>query len=246
MEGCAKLNKWSTDPIKKVAERLKTERNTKMTYAPNIEAENYLAEDSADLEPKHGTTVQAGWGAAKDMLKPKDKGGDYPTDFRFSEQAQLVRFLEDEPFAVYEQHWVDRTEGKRSFVCLEDDCPLCITAGDKPRPKFAFNIIVLSDGEPNVQIMTAPPSFARQLQAANDDPRRGPLTKFYWAIARTGSGNTTQYTLDRIRPADLAEEWEMDAEPIEEFASTAMKYDTTAIYVSPREELLKLARTLVS
>lgn len=217
-----------------------------MNYKPDVDADNYLAEDTEDTAPKHGTTVQAGWGAAASALKPKKESGDYPTDFRFSEQAQLVRFMEDEPFAVYEQHWIDRTEGKRSFVCLGDDCPLCTIAGDKPRPKFAFNVIVLSDGDPNVQILTAPPSFARQLQAANDDPRRGPLTKFYWAITRTGSGNTTQYTLDRIRPTDLADEWELDAEPIDAFASTAIKYDTTAVYVSPREELLKLARTLVS
>jgi hypothetical protein len=217
-----------------------------MINNPSVNAESYLAEDTVDVAPKIGTTVQAGWGAASAALKPKQESGDYPTDFRFSEQAQLVRFLEDEPFAVYEQHWIDRTEGKRSFVCLGDECPLCTIAGDKPRAKFAFNIIVLSNGEPNVQIMTAPPSFARQLQAANEDPRRGPLTKFYWAIARTGSGNTTQYTLDRVRATDLAEEWELDADDIDAFATTAVSYDTTAVYVSPREELLKLARTLVS
>jgi hypothetical protein len=216
-----------------------------MINTPSVDAESYLAEDTVDNIPAHGTTVQAGWGAAKDALKPK-KDSQYPTDFRFSEQAQLVRFLQDEPFAVYEQHWVDRTEGKRSFVCLGDECPLCTIAGDKPRPKFAFNIIVLSDGEPNVQILTAPPSFARQLQAANDDARRGPLTKYYWAIARTGSGNTTQYTLDRVRATDLAEEWELDADSIDEFAASAVSYDTSAVYVSPREELLTLARTLVS
>lgn len=215
-----------------------------MINRPNVSADDYLAEDSVETAPKHGTTVQAGWGAASAALKPKEKSGDYPTDFRFTEQAQLVRFMQDEPFAVYEQHWIDRTEGRRSFVCLGDECPLCTIAGDRPRPKFAFNIIVLSDGEPNVQILTAPPSFARQLQSANDDPRRGPLTKFYWAISRTGSGNTTQYTLDRVRATDLADEWELDATDIDAFAATAVSYDTTAVYVSPREELLKVARTL--
>lgn len=215
-----------------------------MINNPSVDAEYYLADDTVEATPTHGTTVQSGWAAAKDILKPKKDG--YPTDFRFSEQAQLVRFLQDDPFAIYEQHWIDRTEGKRSFVCLGDECPLCTIAGDKPRPKFAFNVIVLSDGEPNVQIMTAPPSFARQLQAANDDPRRGPLTKYYWAISRTGSGNTTQYTLDRVRATDLADEWELDAESIDDFAATAVSYDTSAVYVSPREELLELARTLVS
>lgn len=232
-------------PKTDVDESPETERY-QMINTPSVDASSYLAEDTVDNTPKHGTTVQSGWGAASAALKPKKESGDYPTDFRFAEQAQLVRFMQDEPFAVYEQHWVDRTEGKRSFVCLGDDCPLCTIAGDKPRAKFAFNIVVLSDGEPNVQILTAPPSFARQLQAANDDPRRGPLTKYYWAITRTGSGNTTQYMLDRVRPTDLAEEWELDADSIEEFVTTAMSYDTSAIYVSPREELLTLARTLVS
>lgn len=216
-----------------------------MINTPSVDAESYLAEDTAEATPKHGTTVQSGWAAASTMLKPK-KDSAYPTDFRFSEQTQLVRFLQDEPFAIYEQHWVDRTEGRRSFVCLGDECPLCTIAGDKPRPKFAFNVVVLSDGEPNVQILTAPPSFARQLQAANDDPRRGPLTKYYWAISRTGSGNTTQFTLDRVRATDLAEEWELDGEEVEAFAKSAVSYDASAIYVSPREEMLTLARTLVS
>jgi hypothetical protein len=216
-------------------------------YSPSVNADSYLAEDTVDIEPKHGTTVQSGWGAAASALKPKREAGDYPTDFRFSDQAQLVRFMQDEPFAVYEMHWIDAIkEGRRSFVCLGDECPLCTIAGDKPRPKFAFNIIVLSDGEPNVQIMTAPPSFARQLQAANDDPRRGPLTKYYWAVSRTGSGNTTQYTLDRVRGTDLADEWELDDESIIAFAATAVSYDKSAVYVSPREDLLKVARQLIS
>jgi hypothetical protein len=218
-----------------------------MNYSPSVNADSYLAEDTVDIAPKHGTTVQSGWGAAATALKPKREAGDYPTDFRFSEQAQLVRFMQDEPFAVYEMHWIDAIkEGRRSFVCLGDECPLCTIAGDKPRPKFAFNIIVLSDGEPNVQIMTAPPSFARQLQAANDDPRRGPLTKYYWAVSRTGSGNTTQYTLDRVRGTDLADEWELDDESIIAFAATAVAYDKSAVYVSPREDLLKVARQLIS
>jgi hypothetical protein len=217
-----------------------------MINSPSVDANNYLAEDTVDIAPKHGTTVQAGWGAAAAALKPKEKSGAYPTDFRFSESAQLVRFLQDEPFGVYEQHWIDRTEGRRSFVCLGDECPLCTIAGDKPRPKFAFNVVVLSDGEPNVQIMTTPPSFAKQLQAANDDPRRGPLTKYYWAISRTGSGNTTQYTLDRVRATDLAEEWELDADNIDNFVATAVSYDASAIYISPREDLLAVARQIVS
>lgn len=212
---------------------------------PTIDADAYLEEDSVDIAPKHGTTIQSGWGAATAALKPKREAGDYPVDFRLSEQSQLVRFLGEGPFGVYEQHWIER-EGKKSFVCEGAECPLCTIAGDKPRQKVAFNVLVVSDETPNVQILTAPPTLARQLATANDDPRRGPLTKFYWAISRQGTGPTTTYTLDRVRGSDLAEEWELDADALDALVSEVTLYDETAIYVSPHDELLKVARSLVS
>lgn len=216
-----------------------------MVNTPTVDASDYdLVEDAPEATPKHGTSIQSGWGAAESTLKRKSDG-DYPNDFRFSEEHQLVRFLDDAPFAVYQQHWIER-EGKKSFVCLGDDCPLCITAGDKPRGKFAFNVLVVSEETPTVQILTAPPTFARQLRAANDDERRGPLTKFYWSISREGVGPQTTYTLERVRATDLAEEWGMDAEPIEQMVTSAVKYDESSVFVTPREELLTIARSLVS
>jgi len=213
--------------------------------APAVDASDYLEPEVEDATPKHGTTVQAGWGAADAFLRPKKESGDYPTDFRFSDQQQLVRFLEDAPFLVYEQHWIEK-EGKKSFVCLGDDCPLCNILGDKPRAKFAFNVLVLSEETPNVQILTAPPTLARQLRAANDDPRRGPLTKFYWSISRQGSGPQTTYTLDRVRATDLAEEWELNADDVEALAASSDLHTADAVYVTERAELLTVARALVS
>jgi hypothetical protein len=216
-----------------------------MVNSPTVDASEYdLVEDAPEATPKHGTSIQSGWGAAESTLKRKGDG-EYPNDFRFTEQHQLVRFLDDAPFAVYQQHWIER-EGKKSFVCLGDDCPLCTIAGDKPRGKFAFNILVVSDETPSVQILTAPPTFARQLRAANDDERRGPLTKFYWSISREGVGPQTTYTLERVRATDLAEEWGMDSEPIDALVASSVKYDESTVYVTPREELLTIARSLVS
>jgi hypothetical protein len=217
-----------------------------MVTNPSVDAELYL-EDSVDATPKHGTTVQAGWGAADAFLnKPKASESKFATNFKFSESPTLVRFLSDAPFHVYEEHWVDRTEGRRSFVCLGEDCPLCTIAGDKPRAKFSFNVLVLSDEEPNVQVLTTPPTLARQLRAANDDPRRGPLSKYFWALSRLGTGRDTQYTVERVRATDLAEEWELDPATIDAAVAAAVPYDKSTIYVSPREELIELARTMVS
>ena len=215
---------------------------------PAVAASDYendlFIEDNPDAPAAHGTTVQAGWDAATDVLTPK-KSGDYPTDFRFSEELQLVRFLENEPFAVYEQHWVEK-EGKKSYVALGDDDPLTVIAGLKPRPKFAFNILNLSGDTPEVQVLTAPTSLARMLRAANDDPRRGPLTKYYWAVSRSGMGPSTTFTLDRVKPTDLQEEWNLVPETIEEVAKNAPRYDSSIIKVASYEEHQQIARQLVS
>jgi hypothetical protein len=227
--------------------RKASDRKKKMVTQPTVDASSYLEEDTVDAQPKHGTTVQAGWGAAAKLLKPKEKSGSYASEVKFSEQPVLVRFLEDGPFHAYEQHWIDRTEGKRSFVHLGDDDPLAVIAGSKPRAKFAFNVLVLSEEEPNVQILTAPITLARILFAAHEDPKRGPLTKFDWAISRLGMGRDTQYIVERVRrDTDLTEEWELDPAKIDAIAATAVKYDKSAIYVSTREEHLEVARSLVS
>lgn len=223
---------------------------------PEVDANDYFIEDEVAVAPKHGTTVQAGWGAMAAATKPK-RNTNYPTDFKFSDKAQLVRFLDDEPFAVYKQHWVQLTaeNGKdvfwRSFVCtgsetVGEECPLCTIAGDIPRSKAAFNVLHASSEEPSVQILTAPVTLARQLQAAHEDPRRGPLSKYYWALSRHGSGRETQYTVDRVRASELAEEWELDPDTLDELSNDAVKYDSDSIYVSPREEMVKAARQLLS
>jgi hypothetical protein len=217
-----------------------------MINEPEIDANDYFIDDDVDAAPKHGTTVQAGWAAVGAAGKGKKSSGDYPTDFKFTESARLIRFLEDEPFAVYKQHWVDRSEGRRSFVCIGAECPLCSIAGDTPRPKVAFNIMVVSDEEPNVQILTASTSLARQLQAAHEDPRRGPLGKYYWSVSRIGKGLETSYTIDRVKATDLAEEWELDADELNTAAVNADRYDATSIFVAPQEEMVKVARQLVT
>lgn len=218
---------------------------------PEIDSNDYFVNDEVEAAPKHGTTVQAGWSAITAVSKPKREAGDYPTDFKFTEQSQLVRFLEDEPFAVYKQHWVqvpseNGSVSWRSFVSLGEDDPLTVIAGLTPRAKAAFNILNLSSETPEVQVLTASVTLARQLQAANEDPRRGPLSKYYWAISRQGTGRETQYTVDRVRAAELAEEWDLDPETLDKIAATAPCYDASAIYVATHEEHLKVARQLVS
>ena len=219
-----------------------TERPKMPITKPTIGADSYLDKDSEDTTPKIGTTVQQGWDAADSLLKV-ETSTDYPTDFRFTEDAQLVKFLEDSPFRVYEQHWIER-QGKKSFVCLGEDCPLCDVLGDKPRGKFAFNVLVLSDENPTVQILTAPPTFARQIRKVHEDDRKGPLSKEYWEITRIGNGPTTQYSLTMVKGRDLAEEWKLDLDEVQELVATAVPFTAEVIRETPRSEMLEIARSI--
>ena len=210
---------------------------------PQVGAEDYLDADTPDMPAKVGTTVQEGWGAAEALLNVETT--EFPTDFKFSEEPQLVKFLQDRPFATYEQHWIERPKGKKSFVCMGDGCPLCEILGDKPRGKFAFNVLVLNGEESKVQVLTAPPSLARQIKKAHDDERKGPIDKEFWEISRLGTGPQTQYTLNYVRGRDLAEEWKLSQETVNELVANAEPFSASEVVrETPRSELLEIARSL--
>ena len=210
---------------------------------PAVDAADYLEADSEDIQPKVGTTVQKGWGAVDDIAAPA-QGGDFPTDFRFTEEPQLIKFLEDEPFAVYEQHWIERPKGKKSFVCIGDNCPMCDVLGDKPRGKFAFNIAVLSGDVTGVQILTAPPLLVRQLRKINEDDRKGPLSREFWEVSRLGTGPTTSYNLNYVRGRDLEEEWKLGDAVVQELVASAVPFTAEVIRETPRSEMLEIARSI--
>jgi hypothetical protein len=44
---------------------------------------------------------------------------------------------------------------------------------------------------------------------------------------------------------DLAEEWDLDADNLEGVVASVTKYDASSVYVTPRAELLEIARALV-
>jgi hypothetical protein len=209
---------------------------------PTINADTYLDEDSESATPKVGTTVQEGWDAFDSLVKSDTT--EFPTEFRFSDSPQLVKFLEDQPFASYEQHWIDNAPKKKSFVCMGDNCPLCDVLGDKPRGRFSFNVLVLSGDTQGVQILTVPPSMARQIKKAHEDERKGPLSKEFWEVSRLGMGPTTQYTLNFVRGRDLAEEWKLDSTAVQELVATAVPFTAEVIRETPRSEMLEVARSV--
>ena len=217
-----------------------------MVNTPTANAHDFFVDEDEFIPAKNGTSVQSGWAAAEHLLNPKKEKSSYAQDFRLTETPQLIRFLDDEPAYYYQQHWINRSEGKRSFVCLGESCPLCTIAGDKPTPRFVFNIVVLTDEEPGTQLLTASRPLARIIQGAAEDPRRSPLSKYFWAISRKGTSTSTSYSFERVKAVDLAEEWNLNFEDVETAIATATRYDASSLYMTPREELLDLARKLAS
>lgn len=170
--------------------------------------------------------ASGGWGA---YTKQKSESGDFPENLKITDEQVLVKFLDDEPFVVYRQHWIERA-GKKSFNCLENGCPLCDDLGDRSRLQVCFNVVDLS-GDPEVKIWTVGTRVAGQLKAFSQDKKTSPLNKegLYWGVSKTGKGSKTTYTITPVKERDLAEDWDLEpltADEVEEFEGQAYGPDT--------------------
>lgn len=212
----------------------------------NYETVELMKNTEQDNEPFPDTStrklIRGGWQQV-DILKSADS--QFAQRLKVSEDVQIIKFLDDEPFAAWHQHWVER-EGQKSFICIRDleerGCPLCET-GNRPSQRIAFNVALLATGaSPVVRSFEVGPRVVDQLRNLNKAPQTGPLTKHYWAVSRTGKGATTAYNLQAVRARDLAEEWKL-----EEITDSVMdklredKYDASIMKVPTYAELLGIA-----
>lgn len=184
--------------------------------------------------------VATGWEGAAALNQPSGEG--FPTELKLNDQFQLIKFIDTNgPFAVYSQHFLQqKTEGKRSYVCIGSNCPLCNKLHHKPEKKTAFSVVNLTDGNIQRQQLIATPRLYKTLHAAEFSPQ-GPLTKNYWAINRTGKMQQTVYNLMAVKARDLSEDWGLDAEDIELQLANIQPFDSSSIKGSTYAELLDLA-----
>jgi hypothetical protein len=190
------------------------------------------------------TVVLEGWDAAQSTVS-----GDFPKEFKFVDgEFSIIKFLDPNgPFAVYKQHFLSQiTSGKRSFVSLGANDPLCTKLGSKPEDKKAFTIANLSAaGGPQRQMLIASPRLYKSLHAAHFSPA-GPLTKNYWAISRTGKMQSTVYHLNPVKARDLQEDWGItDIDEMEKTIASMVPFDRSAIKEPTWEELEAVAASLL-
>jgi hypothetical protein len=223
------------------------------TLAPENDAFSISTALLADRPAQATSTViQSGWDAAEKTIAPV---GDYPTEFKFVENSyQIIRFMDPPtppagPFAIYKQHFLNqKTTGKRSYVCLEKSCPLCVRLQNKAEDKKAFTVINYSaEGGPQRQILVASVKLYKQL-AGIQHSTSGPLINKYWSVTRTGKQQTTNYIITPIKPRDLLEDAPhlgLDEAAAEEVFHQFQAYDRSAIKESTWDELEAVALSLM-
>lgn len=214
-------------------------------YLP--ESDDFTMDASIEDRPAQATStaVQSGWDAAEKLITAS---GDYPTEFKFNEgEFSVIKFLDPNgPFAIYKQHFLQqKTVGKRSYVSLGPNDPLCVKLGSKPEDKRAFTIVNLSaPGGPQRQMLIASPRLYKTLHAAHFSPS-GPLNKNFWAISRTGKMQQTVYHLTPIKPRDLMEDWNINAEEAEKAIAEMKPYERSVIKEHTWAELDEIANSLL-
>ena len=211
------------------------------------DAASYLADD-IDARPSQATatssSVQSGWDAAGSL----STSGDFPTEVKFEENKhQVFKFLDENgPFAIYKQHFLkQKTSGKRSYVCIGANCPLCVKLEDRPENKRAFTVVTLNSPEGmQRQMLISGARLYQALHAAHYSPQ-GPLTKGYWAVVRIGKGPQTNYTVTPIKERDLDEDWSLDAAAAAKVVEASDVYIRGLIKEHSFEELDEIADSLI-
>jgi len=207
--------------------------------------------------------VQSGWDVLNDTYEQgKTRADGYYPRLEVSPEPIVVAFLEEAPFVAYKQHWVEWAKGRKSFVCLREDCPLCDPPSHIPdearrqiartTPKFMFNVVKLrevwEDAPLEVKVLECGSTVASQLAEYARQPRTSPISKpeVYWAVSRKkiqrGGRETYVWTISPVGEADLEKYYRVSPltdEEREELASQLYTKDIVKVDpVSAIEELL--------
>lgn len=198
-------------------------------------------EEEQERPASAARVIRRGWGAAESV---KNADSPYAQRLRVTEDPLVVKFLEDEPYASFRQHWIERS-GQKSFTCIGDidpkGCPLC-DGGNRPSTRFSFNVVLLSnDSEPSVKSYEVGPRVIDQLKNFHNDPRQGPLSKHYWAVSRSGKGATSASNHQLVKERDL-EEWDLPVLSSDDIARLKKSaYGPDIIQIPTRKDLQQIA-----
>jgi hypothetical protein len=214
-------------------------RTKAKTSEPDTDTDEDPDEDPDEFSDR-SSIIQAGWGAAKKQMA---EASTFTNDFKFTEDPQVVKFLTSEPFA-FKQHWLDNKSGKKSYVCIGSGCPLCRVLGHTPSSKYSFQVVNLSEEGMPIQLLTVGPRLTTQLEKQHSNERTGPLERNFWALSRTGKKSNTAYTVQVVKPRDLADDYDLDADEVDAHLAEIKPMGADAVYINSKAELLEIANEL--
>ena len=208
------------------------------------------AEAEEDDEPVLSAAgLRSGWSAAKQVAAANSP---FANRFEPDSQSQIIKFLDDAPYASYGRHWIPRATQKGTvtipFFCMQSlkkDCPLC-DAGDRPSAVTSFNVAIIGDdGVPTLASWDVGVQLLGQLENLNTD-KTGPLNKGYYAVSRSKAGRKYNYSILPITNDDrLAEDYGIPA-PSEGDLKAVGTYDASIVQVNKMSELKEVAAEIMS
>lgn len=159
------------------------------------------------------TEARKGWGGYRqtaDSVK-----SDFADNLKIVDNTDmLIKILDEEPVASYAEHWLTIGDGRRSFVCLGDDCPICNKLGDRPSVKVCFNVADMDVNPPEVKLWTAGTQVGDILEKFAENDKTSPLNRddIYWTITRTKKNERYTTSVRPVKARDLVEDF--DTEPL--------------------------------
>jgi hypothetical protein len=225
------------------------------TEDEDVSLASVIEEQDDDALPPQGN-IRSGWSAAKQQM---DASSDFVQSFKPEQNIQVIKFLDDAPYANFRRHWIERMgpQGKvnRPYICFQTigkDCPVC-KAGDKPQSVSAFNVALIGDdGVPLVKSWDVGAKIFNVLANFHNDPKIGPLTKGYFAVSKVAGqgsgarrGGTTQTNVIPAKPSSLEEDYSVIPPSSSELAALE-KYSADDIKLPKRSDMEEIAEELAT
>jgi hypothetical protein len=162
-------------------------------------------------ERRGKTEAQKGWGGYRQTAD--SVRSDFADNLKIVDNTDmLIKILDEEPVASYAEHWLTIGDGRRSFVCLGDDCPICNKLGDRASVKVCFNVADMDVNPPEVKLWTAGSQVGDILEKFATNPKTSPLNRddIYWTLTRTKKADRYTTSIRPVKARDLEEDFDME------------------------------------
>jgi hypothetical protein len=202
-------------------------------------------DDDDDENIKPSDFIRRGHSAARQVA---DSTSSFAQAFRLTENIQIIKFLEDDPYANFTRHWIDRKSPtgtvRRSFTCMKNfrkECPLC-EGGDKPTSVSAYNIALIGDdGVPILKTLDAGPKILNIIENYARDPKVAPISRGYFLASKSGKMGTVNYQFVPIKPHSLEEDYDITPPSAEELQALGLYDADNAVPVPKMKDLEAIA-----